>query len=176
MRVKQSEIRTNGPWRMRTGHANGMRWIPGRRAVVHVKAWKTWEMKNTWKREMWNTQKRETRKICVCAKCELCEMCKMHEKREMLITWKRTRYVSARNANCVGSRNVKMRGIWMWNAWQCKVHENAKHEMREICEMCETCEIAKIAKVTALQQVQYKVLQYGLYAPIETWVSTLFFS
>jgi len=34
------------------------------------------------------------------------------------------------------------------------------------------CENAKIAKVAALQQVQYKVLRYGLYAPIETWVST----
>jgi hypothetical protein len=43
MRVKQSEIRTNGPWRMRTGHANGMRWIPGRRAVAHVEARKTRE-------------------------------------------------------------------------------------------------------------------------------------
>jgi hypothetical protein len=29
-------------------------------------------------------------------------------------------------------------------------------------------ENAKIAKVAALQQVQYKVLLYGLYAPIET--------
>jgi hypothetical protein len=28
----------------------------------------------------------------------------------------------------------------------------------------------KIMKVAALQQVQYKVLWYGLYAPIETWV------
>jgi hypothetical protein len=43
MRVKQGEIRTNGPWRMRTGHANGMRWIPGRRTVAHVEAQKTRE-------------------------------------------------------------------------------------------------------------------------------------
>jgi hypothetical protein len=32
--------------------------------------------------------------------------------------------------------------------------------------------IAKIAKVVVLQQVQYKVLLYGLYTPVETWVST----
>jgi hypothetical protein len=41
--VKQSEICTNGPWRMRTGHVNGMRRIPGRHTVVHVKARKTQE-------------------------------------------------------------------------------------------------------------------------------------
>jgi hypothetical protein len=45
MRVKPSEIRTNGPWRMRTGHANGMRWIPGRRAVAHVEMQKMRECK-----------------------------------------------------------------------------------------------------------------------------------
>jgi len=39
-----------------------------------------------------------------------------------------------------------------------------KREMREIREH----ENAKIVKVAALQQVQYKVLLYGLYAPIET--------
>jgi len=43
MQVKQSEIRTNGPWRMRTGHANGMWWIPGRHAVAHVEARETRE-------------------------------------------------------------------------------------------------------------------------------------
>jgi uncharacterized lipoprotein NlpE involved in copper resistance len=42
---------------------------------------------------------------------------------------------------------------------------NAKTRKRETRDICEN---AKIAKVTALQQVQYKVLQYGLYAPIET--------
>jgi hypothetical protein len=40
--------------------------------------------------------------------------------------------------------------------------------MREICEMHKTRKNAKIVKVAALQQVQYKVLRYGLYAPIET--------
>jgi len=47
----------------------------------------------------------------------------------------------------------------------CEMHENArylKHEMRKICKN------TKIAKITVLQQVQYKVLRYGLYVPIET--------
>jgi len=42
------------------------------------------------------------------------------------------------------------------------MQKTQKHKMRNICEN------AKIAKVAALQQVQYKVLQYGLYMPIET--------
>jgi hypothetical protein len=72
-----------------------------------------------------------------------------------------------------------------------KKHENAKYaetrnarymrerEMRDICENAKCaiyvkmrnvrkCENAKIANVAVLQQVQYKVLQYGLYTPIET--------
>jgi hypothetical protein len=65
------------------------------------------------------------------------------------------------------------------------MRENAKTAMCVICAKtrsarkcekrgnvetpkCENRENAKIAKVVALQQVQYKVLLYGLYAPIET--------
>jgi hypothetical protein len=113
MQVKQSEICTNGPWRMRTGHANRIWWILGRCTVVCVKAWKMWECKN--------------------AKCEICK------------NTKHMRYASMWNAKCVGSWNMQ------------------NHKM---------CKICKIVKTAALQQVQYKVLQYGLYAPIETWVST----
>jgi len=53
----------------------------------------------------------------------------------------------------------------MRDAQKCKTRENAKHAKTRKCEMHEN---AKITKVTALQQVQYKVLQYGLYVPIET--------
>jgi len=109
MRVKQSEIRTNGPWKMRTGHVNGMQWILGRHVVAHVKAQKTRNVKYA----------------------------KMR---------KRARYASAQNANC---------GI-------------VKCMQYVRCTKHKICKNAKITKVTALQQVQYKVLQYGLYVPIET--------
>jgi hypothetical protein len=142
MRVKQSEICTNGPWRMRTGHANGMRWIPGRRAVAHVEAQKTRE----------------------------CKIRKMHEN------VKCAGYANAwirENARCAKMRNARkreMRGnakcAETRNARKCRNAKTPKPRKRE------NRENTKIAKVAALQQVQYKVLLYGLYAPVETWVST----
>jgi hypothetical protein len=64
------------------------------------------------------------------------------------------------------------------------MRENAKREKCDVRDMCESAkcakmrkarnvetpkrENAKIAKVVVLQQVQYKVLLYGLYAPVET--------
>jgi hypothetical protein len=151
MRVKQSEIHTNGPWRMRTGHANRMRWIPGRCAVAHVKARKTRECENA-KCEICENAK--PARLYVCAKCELwncemCEMCEVHEKHKMLITQK--------HENVQDMRVRKMQTLW-------------DPKMHVICEMCENVRYLKceIAKVAMLQQVQYKVLQYGLYTPIET--------
>jgi len=108
MWVKQSEIRTNGPWRMRTGHANGMRWILGRCAVAHVKAWKMQECENA----------------------------------------KHVRYVSMRNVKCAGS----------WNA----------RDMQK----CENVKCTKMRKSLRCSRCQYRVLWYGLYTPVETWVST----
>jgi len=100
---------------------------------------------------------------------------------------KPARYTSARIANCVGTRDVpnswdarKREESETRNAWDAKcaryakreTRENAKCEKCDVRDMCENAKCAKIAKVAALQQVQYKVLLYGLYAPIETWVST----
>jgi len=105
---------------------------------------------------MRNMRKCETREICECMNYELCGI--------------------ARHAQYV--RCVKTRGIWnvkyvrcaeMWNAQymrKCEMHKNAK------CAKTRNTWNAKIVKVAALQQVQHKVLLYGLYAPIETWVST----
>jgi len=82
----------------------------------------------------------------------------------------------------------------MRNARKHEMRENAKCEKCDVRDMCESAKcakmrkarnvetpkrenrentkIAKIVKVVVLQQVQYKVLLYGLYAPVETWVST----
>jgi len=80
------------------------------------------------------------------------------EKRE------NAKYAETRNPQDMRVR--KLRTVWdreMCAIWE--MRENARNLKREIREMREN---AKIAKVAALQQVQYKVLQYGLYAPIET--------
>jgi len=178
MQVKQSEICTNGSWRMRTGHVNGMRWILGRHAVAYVKAWKTRECKKakckicgnakpTRYVSVWNTNcvgSQNARNMWDAWKCEESEMwnawnmrdawkCETHENAK---TWKHARYASAQNANC---------GITKCTQYvRCtKTQGMRKHEN------------IKIVKVAALQQVQYKVLQYGLYVPIETWVSTAMF-
>jgi len=50
----------------------------------------------------------------------------------------------------------------MRNVRKREMRGNAKTQKRK------NRENAKIAKVATLQQVQYKVLLYGLYAPIET--------
>jgi len=106
---------------------------------------------------------------------------------------KRAGYASARIANNVGTRDV-------YNSWDVRKREesetriarDAKCATDAIYAKCEKCDVrdvsenakcaktrkarkrenAKIAKVVALLQVQYKVLLYGLYAPVETWVST----
>jgi hypothetical protein len=100
----------------------------------------------------------------------------------------------ARMQNLRDMRVRELRSVW--DREMCIIREmrknarNLKHEMRERCEntrcakyvkyeMCENArcaeapkrenaKTAKIAKVATLQQVQYKVLLYGLYAPIET--------
>jgi hypothetical protein len=46
--------------------------------------------------------------------------------------------------------------------------ENAKHTIYAKCEMRDVCEMLENAKIAALQQVQYKLLLYGLYVSIET--------
>jgi hypothetical protein len=48
------------------------------------------------------------------------------------------------------------------SARKCEKRGNVKTPKRQ------NRENAKIAKVVALQQVQYKVLLYGLYVPVET--------
>jgi len=93
-----------------------------------------------------------------------------HEKRE-----------NAKYAKCAKMRNPRdtrvreLRTVWeretcliremrenARNARECEMRENVK------CVEMPKRENAKIAKVVALQQVQYKVLLYGLYAPVET--------
>jgi hypothetical protein len=74
------------------------------------------------------------------------------------------------------ARNLKREMCEMRNARETR--EREMRERRDICEMrnakraiyaktrsARKCENAKIA---ALQQVQYKVLLYGLYMPVET--------
>jgi hypothetical protein len=95
--------------------------------------------------EMWNMWKHETHEICKCAKYELCGIAKC-----------------AQHVRCVKTREI-------WNAKYVRCMETRNMGK---CETCNICENVKIAKVTTLQQVQYKVLRYGLYMPIETSVST----
>jgi len=83
--------------------------------------------------------------------------CARYEMRERCENAKCARDVRMRNARETQEREMRERRK---NA---KCARYAKHEVREN---------AKIAKVAALQQVQYKVLLYGLYVPVETCVST----
>jgi hypothetical protein len=195
MRVKPSEICTNGPWRMRTGHANGMRWIPGRCAVAHVEMRKTRECKiremrenakparyasarmancvgsrdvhNSWdarKREESEREVRERRENVKCvkyAKCETRDICEMRNMRYMRDA-KHAIYARCETRDICEMRNAR----YMRDAQKCETCKNAR------CAETQKRKNTKIAKVAALQQVQYKVLLYGLYAPIETWVST----
>jgi len=107
--------------------------------------------KNARMRNMW---KRETREICECTNYELCGIAECAQ------------YV----------RCVKTRGIWNAKCTRCaemrNMRKTRKCENARYMRKCEMLESAKITKVAVLQQVQYKVLQYDLYAPIETWVST----
>jgi hypothetical protein len=104
----------------------------------------------------------------------------------------------ARSSACQNTKNARMRNprdMWVrelrtvWDREMCiirEMHENARNLKREMHKRRENTRCAKYAKcaktrdarkrentkIAALQQVQYKVLLYGLYAPIETWVST----
>jgi hypothetical protein len=108
-------------------------------------------MKNA---RMWNMRKCKTHEICKCTNYELCGIMKCAQYVRCVKTqgiWNAKCVKYARYARCAETQNVQyMR----------------KHKIREMHGN------TKIMKVAALQQVQYKVLQYGLYAPIETWVST----
>jgi hypothetical protein len=103
---------------------------------------------------------------------------------------------NAKNARMQNTRDMQVRELrTVWDRKMCIIREmrenarNLKCEMRERrkntkcakyakrvvyakCTEMPKRKIAKIAKVAALQQVQYKVLLYGLYVPIETRVST----
>jgi len=127
MRVKQSEIHTNGPWRMRTGHANRMRWILGRCVVAHVKVQKMQECENAKCKIRKNAK---PTRLCVCTKCEA-KMQKHENARDMWVHKMQT--VESRNA-----RN-------MWDAWKREVSEmrntwnmqdaqNAKYAKTQKCE------------------------------------------
>jgi hypothetical protein len=61
--------------------------------------------------------------------------------------------------------NAKYERVRMRDARKCEMRANVKMPKRQHHK---NTKIAKIAKVVTLQQVQYKVLLYGLYTPLET--------
>jgi len=127
MRVKQSEIRTNGPWRMRTGHANGMRWIPGRRVVAHVEVRKTREC-----------EIRKMRENAKCAGYASARIANCMGTRDVHNSW------DARK--CEESETRIARKTWYMRNAKCAKTRNAKREKCDVRDMCENAKCAKMRK------------------------------